>query len=240
VPVRARVVTLRAAPEGERASLAIAQRRSGARLVRRVQTQRVRGGIDWPATLLRAPRPTREDLRYRLRPGPRERLWILALDCSSSMLRNGALALAKGVASALAERAIGQRAHVALLAFAGQSVQVQIGSRGIERAIAGLGGGGGTPLRSALSAALALCRRPGYCGAQVEKRLLLLSDGRTPETVSDLRAACSALEPSLIDCERGTVRLGRARALAEQLGASHVNVDELTSPPEISVPRRSC
>jgi magnesium chelatase subunit ChlD-like protein len=143
------------------------------------------------------------------------------------MLQNGALALAKGVARALAERAIGQRAHVALLAFAGQRVQVQIGSRGIERAISGLGGGGGTPLRSALLAALALCRRPGYCGPQVQKRLLLLTDGRTPESVSDLRAGCSALDPSVIDCERGSVRLGRARVLAEQLGAGHVNVEEL-------------
>jgi len=231
VPVRSRAVTLRlptGRADGEQRSLAVAQRRSAQRLVRRFQTQRVRGGIDWVTTLLRAPRPTLDDVRYRLRPGARERLWIIALDCSSSMLQNGALALAKGVARALAERAIGQRAHVALVAFAGQSVQVQIGSRGLERAIAGLGGGGGTPLRSALLAALALCRRPGYCGAQVQKRLLLLTDGRTPETVSDLRAACSALEPSLIDCERGPVRLGRARALAEQLGAHHVSVDQIT------------
>jgi magnesium chelatase subunit D len=229
VPVRARAVTLRM-PEPARRSPVIAARRTGARLVRRLPTQRARGGIDWVTTLLRAPRPTLGDVRFRLRPAPRERLWMLALDCSSSMLQNGALALAKGVAGALAQRALAQRAHVALLAFAGQSVTVQIGSRGIERAIAGLGGGGGTPLRSALLAALALCRRPGYCGAQVEKRLLLLTDGRTPESVADLRAACSALEPALIDCERGAVRLGRARALAQQLGAEHLNVDELVGP----------
>ncbi|HEU4577578.1 MAG TPA: ATP-binding protein [Polyangiaceae bacterium] len=236
VPVRPRAVTLRPVTlwppalrpvvrpaNGER----LAQRRVGARLVRRLEAQRVRGGIDWVTTLLRAPRPTLDDLRYRLRPVPRTRLWILALDCSSSMLHNGALALAKGVASALAERAIAQRAQVALLAFAGESVQLQIGACGIVRAIAEQGGGGGTPLRSVLLAALALCRRPGYRGAQVQKRLLLLSDGRTPESVSDLRAACRALEPSLIDCERGAVRLGRARALAAQLGAGHLSVDQI-------------
>ena len=61
----------------------------------------------------------------------------------------------------------------------------------------------------------------------MHKRLLLLTDGRSPESVSDLRAACRVLEPSLIDCERGAVRLGRARGLAEQLGAEHLNVDEI-------------
>jgi magnesium chelatase subunit ChlD-like protein len=102
---------------------------------------------------------------------------------------------------------------------------VQLGARGLERALAQLGAGGGTPLRRALLESLALCRQPRYCGNGVEKRLLLLTDGRTREAVGDLRARCRSLEPCVVDCERAALRLGRARGLAAALGAGYVHVD---------------
>jgi magnesium chelatase subunit D len=230
VPVRAQPVALPAgwASLGERRSLGPVQRRSlGPRLVRQRRTQRVPGGIDWFATLLRTPRPTFADLRRRLRPTASQQLWVIAIDCSASMLQSGALALAKGMAAALAARATQAGADIAVVSFAGHSAHVQIGARGLERAIAELGAGGGTPLRRALLAALAVCRRPAFCGSGVDKRLLVLTDGRSRETVADLRARCSALEPCVVDCERGALRLGRARGLAVALAAGYVQVETL-------------
>ena len=61
------------------------------------------------------------------RAQPKE-LWIVALDCSSSMLRGGALAAAKGVAHALQACAVRSGAHVALISFRGPSARTEVTS----------------------------------------------------------------------------------------------------------------
>jgi magnesium chelatase subunit D len=234
VPVRVCPVALPASwasmtAKDERRSLVPLQRRTlGPRLVQRRRTHRVLGGVDWFGTLLRCPRPTHADLRRRLRPSTAERLWILAIDCSASMLPSGALAVAKGLAGALALRAARLGDHVAVISFAGDVARVQLGSHGLERALEQLGAGGGTPLRRALLEAFAVCRRPAYCGSGVEKHLIVLTDGRTREPVADLRARCRPLVPCIVDCERGALRLGRARGLAAALGADYLHVEAFT------------
>jgi magnesium chelatase subunit D len=238
VPVRGRPVVLPASwasltGRDERRSLVPLQRRTlGPRLVQRSRLHRTLGGVDWFGTLLRCPRPTHADLRRRLRPSAAERLWILAIDCSASMLPSGALAVAKGLAAALALRAARLGDHVAVISFAGDAARVQLGPHGLERALEELGAGGGTPLRRALLEAFAVCRRPAYCGSGVEKHLLVLSDGRTREAVADLRARCRPLEPCIVDCERGALRLGRARALAAALGADYLHAEAFSSCPQ--------
>jgi magnesium chelatase subunit ChlD-like protein len=189
----------------------------------------VPGSIDWFGTLLRSPRPSARELRRRPRSVPAQRLWLIVLDCSSSMLRSGGLALAKGVAGAVTEQARSAGARVALISFAGSTAQARLAQRadGITRAISELGGGGGTPLRSALQQALAVCRSPLHRPHTVVKRLVLLTDGRTRESVLDLRAGCRGLSLRVVDCERGPLRLGLARKLAAGLGAEYLHVDEL-------------
>jgi magnesium chelatase subunit D len=232
VPVRAQAMTL---PRSWPSSPARAPRgeavpgRPGARRLRRHGTRIVPGSIDWFSTLLRAPRPTTSDLRRRPRTVAAQRLWLIVLDCSGSMLRSGALARAKGVAAALTAQAATRGARVALISFAGATVSARLGARpdGLTHAIAELGGGGGTPLRSALVQALAVCKGPAYRECTVEKRVLLLTDGRTRESVSDLRGSCVALGLRVVDCERGPLRLGHARQLATALGAEYSHLDAL-------------
>ena len=200
---------------------------AGSRRVTRRRGSTRRGGIDWVATLLAHPRPARSELCYRRRASLPVRLWMVAIDCSSSMLQSGALGVAKGVAQALALAADRARAQVALISFSGDRARTELGpgKSTLERAISGLGGGGGTPLRRALLAALALGQRPAYRDAAVEKRLFLLSDGRSREQLGDLRESCQELAPIVIDCERSALRLGRARGLAAALGGGYVHVD---------------
>lgn len=201
---------------------------AGSRRVTRRRSSTRRGGIDWVATLLAHPRPVYSQLCYRSRPSLPVQLWLVAIDCSSSMLQSGALGVAKGVAQALALAAGRARAQVALISFSGEQARTELGAgpSTLERAISGLGGGGGTPLRRALLAALALGQRPAYRDAAVDKRLFLLSDGRNREDIRDLHERCRELTPIVIDCERSTLRLGRARGLAAALGAGYVHVDE--------------
>jgi Mg-chelatase subunit ChlI/Mg-chelatase subunit ChlD len=212
---------------GDRAEL----RRRG-----RAQTRGVRGAragfdragsVDWFATLSRTRRPRMSDLRRRARRSPSKQLWVLALDCSSSMLRGGALASAKGVAHALTSQAHRAGAQVALLGFRGERAELASSpsehrtSR--ERALAQLVAGGSTPLRAALQQAVAVCEARQHRDAR--KRIIVLTDGRTRERVDGFRF--DDIELLVIDCERGPVRLGRATQLADRLGGTCLHLDAL-------------
>ncbi len=205
---------------------------SGARRRRRESTRRGPGSIDWFGTLARQPRPTHADLRRRSRAFRPEKRWVIAVDCSASMLQSGALSIAKGVAQALAQKARAERARLTLISFSGHGVRTQTNlevTGSVDDAIAALGAGGGTPLRHALLAALRICERSASAERQVDQRLVLLTDGRTREDVSDLGSRGAHLDVVVLDCEQGAARLGRARGLAAALGGSYVHVASLLS-----------
>jgi Mg-chelatase subunit ChlD len=241
VPVRA--VNLLAPPSWLDAPTHRARHGRSAQLQHRVRHKTAPApsrSIDWFATLasslVRGPakggvvtvEQGRWSLRYRRRPMTRA-LTVLALDCSASMLRGGALAAAKGVARSLLNAPGSARTELALIAFSGAQASACIarasGPR-LDRAGDQLGAGGGTPLRRALIDALALGRRADRRGATT-KRLVLFTDGRTREPTSDLRPLRDAFEVSVIDCERTRVRLGRARAIAHELDARYAHIDGL-------------
>ncbi len=182
------------------------------------------GSIDWFATLTRARSPTRSELVFRARRSPPRALWVLALDCSASMLRHGALAHAKGVARAFAAQAHRAGAELALLSFGDGHASLAASTRAHRtthaRALDALPAGGNTPLRAALLAAFALCDDDDR-----QQRVVLLTDGRSRERIDDLARDEIAL--TVIDCERTQVRLGRARQLAHSLGAAYLHVDRL-------------
>jgi magnesium chelatase subunit ChlD-like protein len=187
------------------------------------------GAVDWFATLLQHPEPRRADLQYRERRGAAHELWLLVLDCSASMVRDGALAAAKGAAHAFEARANRAGAHVALIAFRGAGAHTEVTSRAgravLQTGIAALGGGGGTPLRAAVLEAIRVSELPRWRSPALTKRLVLLTDGRSREPVSDLASRAAGLAPLVIDCERGRVRLGRALQLAAALGGACHHVE---------------
>jgi magnesium chelatase subunit D len=225
----------RAAGAGRRARGAEPEPRSATRRRRRGAHAVRDGAIDWVEALLGVARNRqlapesrpRLDLRRRPRRLARGGHWVLALDCSASMLQSGALGAAKGVASALARRAPSASARLVLLSFGGGDVRVptalESGRASIERAIAALGAAGATPLRRAVQIGLETASRaaPGA----LDRRLLLFTDGRTRERVDDLAALRRGVEVTVIDCERGAVRLGRARRVAAALEARYVHID---------------
>ena len=148
------------------------------------------------------------------------------------MLRGGALSLAKGLAQALERAASQVGAQAALISFRGPAARTeatsQAGKATFSRAISLLGGGGGTPLVEALTEVARLSRRPTFRARSIPKRLFLLTDGRTRETVRPLAAE---LDVWVMDCERAPVRLGRARQLAAALHGRYLHADDLTVRP---------
>ncbi len=199
-----------------------------------------RGSIDWFATLACLARPLDPQapavslsLRYRARRAAPEQLWILALDCSTSMLRGGALSDAKGAAEAIEQHALRAGAQIALVSFRGSSAVTTLvsnaGRRTWAEAVSRLDVGGGTPLRAALREVGALCNRANFRARSVAKQLVLLTDGRSREPIGDLALRRPELDVSVIDCERGHVRFNRAQALATELCGSYHHVDQLFS-----------
>lgn len=132
---------------------------------------------DGPAGKLLHIRPA--DLRIRRHQERTERVVIFAVDASGSAAL-ARLAEAKGAVELLLARAYARRDHVALIAFRGAGAELILPpTRSLvqtKRRLAGLPGGGGTPLAAALRLAGDTALRARARG--LTPVLALLTDGR--------------------------------------------------------------
>ncbi len=121
----------------------------------------------------------REDFRLRRFRRPAEALTVFAVDASGSAAAQR-LAEVKGAVELLLAESYVRRDRVALVAFRGTAAALALGpTRALaraRRALAGLPGGGGTPLAAGIDAAVTealAARRRGWA-----PRIVLLTDGR--------------------------------------------------------------
>ena len=119
------------------------------------------------------------DLRIRRFKAHSDRVLIFAVDASGSQAM-ARMAEAKGAVELLLARAYSRRDHVALIAFRGtQADEMLAPTRSIvqtKKRLAGLPGGGGTPLATGLGAALECAERARAHG--LSPSLILLTDGK--------------------------------------------------------------
>ncbi|MDH4560285.1 VWA domain-containing protein [Pseudomonas sp. BN411] len=186
------------------------------------------GAIQWLPTLLRGRPRKASDLVRAPRSQRPDQLWLVVVDASASTRRHGALAQAKGLLANLFEAAYRERARLAVLHATGHQPrwlwQGQKASPALHHWLAELGAGGGTPVIEALQqSAHWLARRQRQKPAE-EQRLLVLTDGRLKDWSSLQPPGCPTL---LVDIESGPIRLGRAKKLAEELGAEYRVISEL-------------
>ena len=188
------------------------------------------GSINWPGTLLKGRPRQRQDLLLQLRRRTPHELWLVIVDASASTRRHAALSDAKGLLAQLFDDAYRQRARLALLTASGRAPSWQVqglkASKDLRGWLDSLGAGGGTPLAAALEQAgqwLAL-RRKRF--AVEQQRVLLVTDGRLKTLPTVAAFPCPTL---LIDIERGPIRLGRAKTLAQQLQADYQHIDTPSS-----------
>jgi magnesium chelatase subunit D len=183
---------------------------SGARL-NLVET--LRAAAPWQG-LRRAGEPTAaikvraDDFRIQKFVQRRESTTIFAVDASGSTALQR-LAEAKGAVELLLAKAYVSRARVALIAFRGLEAELMLPpTRSLARArarLAGLPGGGGTPLASAMDTALAVALSERKRGATPQ--IVLLTDGRANIARGGLagRAAAEA------DANSAAKAIGEAR-----------------------------
>ncbi|MGN8273477.1 vWA domain-containing protein [Pseudomonas sp. SMN5] len=183
--------------------------------------------MNWPGTLLKGRPRFREDLLFQARHRSPHELWLVIVDASASTRRHHALSDGKGLLAQLFDDAYRKRARLALLTASGSAPNWQVqglkACAGLRDWLDSLGAGGGTPLLAALNEAgrWLAARRKRYPAEQ--QRVLVMTDGRVKDGLSPPLLDCPCL---LIDIERGPIRLGRARQLAQGLGAEYRHLDE--------------
>ena len=217
-----------AGPPGLGVSIAHAQRRGGPP----PRTASPREAAETPESAPRRLLLRPSDIRIQRREERSERLVVLVVDASGSAAA-ARLAEAKGAAEELLGRAYAARDHVALVTFRGVSAEVALPpTRSLARArrqLAGLPGGGGTPLAAGLLAARTLAAQARGRGRTPS--LAILTDGRANVTLAGVGsregAEAEALALARAMREDGpavvvdtATRPGRARALADALGAA--------------------
>jgi magnesium chelatase subunit D len=176
------------------------------------------------------------DLRQHERRSPGLCHVLFLVDASGSMATKRRLEVAKGAALGLLTSNYQRRDEVALMVFRAEGTDLVLPFTrhvaSIEQALCDVPTGGRTPLARALIDAerLLQTRDPAL--------LVLFTDGRANVGVEGgdpweealaaaalLRTACAVA--LVIDCEPGPIILGRARTLAQALGAECVALDDL-------------
>jgi magnesium chelatase subunit D len=158
----------------------------------------------------------REDLRVMRRAQRRASTTVFVIDASGSAALHR-LAEAKGAVELLLAESYARRDEVAVIGFRGRTAELLLPpTRSLlraKRALAGLPGGGGTPLAAALQAAAALAEQVARRGATPS--VVLLSDGRANVPLMPA-AAASAPSPAA----PSAAALSRAQAEADALAAA--------------------
>jgi magnesium chelatase subunit D len=181
-------------------------------------------------------RLTAADLRQHERRGPGLCHVLFLVDASGSMATKRRLDVAKGAALGLLSSSYQRRDEVALMAFRADGTDLVLPFTrhiaSIERALSDVPTGGRTPLARALldAADVLQTREPALLVVFTDGRANVSAGGGDPweealAASSRLRTACAGAV--VIDCESGPIVLGRARMLAQALGAECVALDDL-------------
>jgi magnesium chelatase subunit D len=178
------------------------------------------------------------DLKQHERRGSGRSHVLFLVDASGSMATQRRLEVAKGAALGLLASSYQNRDEVALMVFRAEGTDLILPFTrhiaGIEQALGEVATGGRTPLARALSDAARLLqtREPALLVLLTDGRANVSAEGGDPweealAACASLRAACAGV--LVVDCEPGPIMLGRARVLAQALGAECVALDALDS-----------
>ena len=181
----------------------------------------------------------RDDFREQVRQGRESNLVLFVVDASGSMAARQRMTAVKGAVLSLLMDAYQRRDKVGLITFRGTSAElalpptssVEVGAARLES----LPTGGRTPLAAGLLRAHETLRVERMRDPHRRPLLVVVTDGRAtggPGALAEAGRAAGLLAAQglagvVLDCESGPVRLGLARRLAGQLGASAVTLDEL-------------
>jgi magnesium chelatase subunit D len=188
----------------------------------------------------------RSDLHRKERTGRTGTLILFIVDASGSMAARRRMEAVKGAVLSLLRDAYERRDRVGVIVFRGPAAELLLpptnSVESAEQAMQALSTGGRTPLAHALVLAFEVIRRARGADPALIVMPVLLTDGKAnvelPGRPGDpweqaLQAAgelaAVGVAPLVLDTDDSFVRLGRAREIAEALGAEHLSLDDLTA-----------
>jgi magnesium chelatase subunit D len=191
---------------------------------------------------------TRDDLHDKVLTGKQAHRILLVVDASGSMAARRRMEAVKGCVLGLLEDAYRRRDEVGVIAFRGERAELVLPTtRNVElaqRALEDIPTGGRTPLAQALELGIELLTRGSITRAAVDTEprplLVLLSDGRAnvplaaaahgdawQDTLTQANLIAQArLSALVLDTEQGMILHGRARIVAEAMGAEYRRLDD--------------
>ena len=195
------------------------------------QTQDISTSPNWFSTLLSSAGtwpPKR--LVYRKLKGAKPTLNLVLLDTSGSTLGGQLMAQAKGLVLQISKQAYLSREQLSILGFGNDQLEEVLprvrAPKQIQNKLNQVSSGGGTPIRAALERAehylLNLLRKI----PELAIKCYLITDGRTRQNINGLSLPGRC---TVIDIETSTVKRGRARAIAQVLGAQYLTLQDAHS-----------
>ncbi|MBV8084908.1 MAG: VWA domain-containing protein, partial [Chloroflexi bacterium] len=187
-------------------------------------------------------RITAGDLHRKVRETKIANLILFAVDASGSMAAMDRMAAAKGAILSLLLDAYQKRDQVGLIAFRGKTGELLLPPTNsvdlAERQLRQMATGGRTPLSHALQLGLYTIERHRSLHRDAVPLFVLISDGRPNvslgggDPVRETRTlagqfADKHINAVIIDTEASGLRLGLARALADDMGAGYFRLEEL-------------
>jgi len=152
---------------------------------------------------------------------------IVLLDSSASLLSQQGLSQAKGVLQYLCQQLHQDGDLFTLITFGNQKVEtvypVQLAPACLDNILDCIQGGGGTPLNEALQYAYQVSQHYKHS----PQALYILSDARSHEPLELPKFKRQMSQITVVDMERNTLRLGKAKALAEALQARYFSIQQL-------------
>ncbi|BDE13341.1 MULTISPECIES: magnesium chelatase subunit D family protein [Mycobacterium] len=179
------------------------------------------------------------DVRRAVRVGREGNLVIFVVDASGSMAARDRMAAVGGATLSLLRDAYQRRDKVAVITFRQHGATVLLpptsSAHIAGRRLARFDTGGRTPLAEGLLAARELVLRERVRDRARRPLVVVLTDGRAtagPDPLGRTRIAAARLAAEgtaavVVDCETSFVRLGLAPALARQLGAPVIRLEQL-------------
>lgn len=184
------------------------------------------------------------DLREKVRQSRVRNLVVFVVDASGSMGAYERMSTVKGAILSLLEEAYQNRDAVSLVGFRADSAETLLApTSSVSRAaqeLAALPTGGRTPLAAGLNRGLQLVQQERTKQTPLAPLLVLVTDGRSNYVKSETSPVEAAMDratqirkenlPALcFDTEKGPVRMGTVRDLADEMGARYYQLDELDS-----------
>jgi magnesium chelatase subunit D len=181
------------------------------------------------------------DLRVATREGQESNLVLFCVDASGSMAARKRMEQVKTAILSLLLDAYRRRDKVGLVTFRGAAAELALPpTRSVDvaaRRLDDLPAGGRTPLAEGLLEAHRVLGLEKVRDPRRRPLLVVVTDGRATSGADPLgRAALAArhlaaagVAALVVDCESGPMRLGLAARLADDLGAQHVPIGEVTA-----------